>query len=399
MTFNTVLCAFSAALFIISALLFVSQAIYALNFRKKIALTHGFSEAIMPTFSYLLLIISFCLIFIQFISFIAFGFGDEQSTVLRFFAYLSSIILFLYFRHKTPPLLAYWLGKTCLWRKAGYAGKIPYSEIIGIRLSKSVKLPITDAQKLCRVTFFIRQGVSDCKSITCLVSACDLEMLSQQINVFPPSHKPDGAQVVRRSSALFFFMLAFTAYVTAFLLFASFGFFNRYRYQSDGSIITEEVKTVTSVTSVGECDGKIFVYYGKINIISVYDASGTFLYAISCPSSVFKPSAFSVTDGGIINYRSDDTLYRYSAADGSVISSAPLDENAEKLLRVTQSNVKSDYSSVYFTDPDGNETAVITGFSLLPLFNIEVIWCIAAILTAVTFTVKLFGIRKSAQFT
>ena len=153
LTLSAFLYVFSAVIFVISALLFVAQAIYSLDFRKKIALTHGFSEAMAVGPYYPLLIISFSLIFIQFVSFVAMGFGSEFNIISRIFIYVSTFVLFLYFRYRTAPLLTYWLGKTCLWRKAGQSGKIPFSEIVGIQLSKNVVFPIADTQKLCKITF------------------------------------------------------------------------------------------------------------------------------------------------------------------------------------------------------------------------------------------------------
>lgn len=394
MTFNTALCAFSAVLFTISALLFVSQAIYALDFRKKIALSHGFSEAIMTGPYYPLLIIFFSLIFIQFISFIALGVSDEFNAVYRIFAYTLSFILFLYFRYKTPPLLTYWLGKTCLWRKAGATGKIPYSKITGIRLSSSVKLPITDTQRLCKVTFFIDPEFSSCKKISCLITAYDLEALSQQIDVFPPEYKPKGTSARKRISGFMLPLLMLTVYVLTFLTVASTGIFNSCRYFGNGEISQEEIKTVTAVTSVGEYGDSVCVYYGKVGVINVYGKSGEFRYAINCPFAALKPSDFSVTSDGYINYRSADTIYRYSVYDGSPVSESVFDQSSSELLRTRSESVSFDYFSVYFTDSDGTVSTVVTRSRAVPLFNIEVIWVALAALIAVSFTVRSLGIRK-----
>ena len=399
MAFNTVLCVISAVLFTISALLFLSQAVYALDFRKKIALTHGFSEAVMTGPYYPLLIISFSLIFIQFISFIALGFTTEFNVIARMFAYVSTIILFLYFRYKTPPLLTYWLGKTCLWRKAGFAGKIPYSEIVGIKISKNVKFPITDTQKLCKITFYVSPDFGSCKKISCMVTASDLETLSKQIDVFPPEYDLSTFSKAKRLSFYLIPALLFIIYVLAFLVSASAGIFSPYRYRGGNEIITEEVKTVTSVTDVGVCGENLCVYYEKIGVISVYKTGGEFLYAIACPSSSLKASEFSVTDDGFINYRLASVFYRYSVTDGSLVSETTVDDNARTLLQTNSDTVRFDYSSIYLKNESGAENAVITRTPLIAVFNVEIIWCGLAVLIAVSFTMRLLNERKRTRTT
>ena len=394
MILNTFLCVFSAVLFVICALLFVSQAIYALDFRKKIALTHGFSEAVMVGPYYPLLIISFSLIFIQFVSFIAVGFTTESSIIIRMFAYISSIVLFLYFRYKTPPLLTYWLGKTCLWRKAGFAGKIPYSEIVGIQLSKNVVFPITDTQKLCKITLFINPDFGSCKKISCCVTAYDLEALSKQIDVFPPDYNLATVSRAKRFSFFLVPILLFFVYILAFLLSSSSGIFNPYRYICDNRIVSEEVKTVTSVTEVGVSGDRLAVYYEKIGVINVYDTNGSFVYAIACPSSFLKAADFSVTDDGIINYRSAGVLYRYSAVDGTPLSETPIDESTYEILRTTTDKARFDYTGIYYTDESGAERAVITRPFGVAFFNVEIIWCGLALLIAVSFTMRFFSLRR-----
>ena len=394
MTLSAFLYVFSAVIFVISALLFVAQAIYSLDFRKKIALTHGFSEAMAVGPYYPLLIISFSLIFIQFVSFVAMGFGSEFNIISRIFIYVSTFVLFLYFRYRTAPLLTYWLGKTCLWRKAGQSGKIPFSEIVGIQLSKNVVFPIADTQKLCKITFFINPDFGSCKKISCYVTAYDLEMLSRQIDVFPPEY--DLATVSRAKRLSFFLIpiLLFVIYVLAFLLTASTGVFNPYRYVSDNSILTEEVPTVTEVTEIGVYGEKLAVYYKNVGVINVYDKSGAFIYAIACPTSFLKPSDFSVTDDGVINYRAGGTLYRYSLADGTPLSETPIDDSARAILQVAPTGVRATYSGIFLTEEDGTEIAVITRPIGVAFFNVEIIWCGLALLIAVSFTMRFLSLRR-----
>lgn len=397
MAFNTLLCVISAVLFAISAMLFLSQAIYALDFRKKIALTHGFSEAVMSGPYYPLLIVSFSLLFIQFISFVSIGFTTEFNIIMRMFAYISTLVMFLYFRYKTPPLLTYWLGKTCLWRKAGFAGKIPYSEIVGIQISKNVKFPITDTQKLCKVTFFVNPDFGSCKKITCQITAYDLEALSKQIDVFPPDYTSLAGSKARRFSTLLIPVLLFIIYILAFLITASSGIFNPYRYVGDNSITTEEIKTVTSVTDADVHGEHLCVYYEKIGVISVYKTSGEFLYAIACPSSSLKASDFSVTEDGLINYRLANTLYRYSVSDGSLVSESHIDENSAPLLQFKTNTAGFDYSSVYLNGENGEKNTIITRPLAVAVFNVEIIWCGLAILIAVSFTMRFLNERKRTR--
>ena len=394
MTLNAFLCVFSSVLFALCALLFLSQAIYALDFRKKIALTHGFSEAMMVGPYYPLLIVSFSLIFIQFVSFFAAGFTTEFNIVVRIFTYIASIVLFLYFRYKTPPLLAYWLGKSCLWRKAGPSGKIPYSEIIGIQLSKDVIFPITDTQKLCKVTFFVNPDFCQCKEITCFITAYDLEALSKQIDVFPYDYRLSTVSKAKKLSTHLVPVLLFIVFVMSFLIAASSGMFSPHRYTS--GILNEEVKTVTSITEVGVCGESVCVYYEKIGVINVYGTDGVFRFAISCPTDVLKPTAFSVTDDGLINYRLAGTLYRYSSADGTLVSEAPLDEAGKAILQVTNDKTRFNYSSVYFTDESG-ERVITARPHAVAIFNIEIIWSVLAILIAVSFTMRFLNLRKKTR--
>ncbi len=394
LTLNTFLCIFSAILFAVSSLLFISQAIYSLDFRKKIALTHNFSEAVMSGPYYPLSIIFFSIIFIQFISFLAFEFTTEINIIIRMFAYISSIILFIFFRYKTPPLLSYWLSQTCLWRKAGFSGKIPYSEIIGIKIARNVQFPITYTQKLCKVTFFIDPDFSGCKKITCKITARDLEFLSKQIDVFPPEYDLSAVSKVKLFSSFLIPILLFIIYILAFLISAASGIFNPYRYVNTNNVINEEIKTVTSVSDVGRYKNTVCVYYRQIGVINVYDSHGTFQYAINCPSSFLKPSDFSVTDDGCINYRLAEKLYRYSSVDGTLISTSQFSENDRPLLRVKTDTVKFDYSKIYISDENLNFIPIITRPATIAIFNVEVIWSGLAILIAVSFTMRFLTLRK-----
>ena len=394
MTLNAFLCVFATVLFALCGLLFLSQALYALDFRKKIALRCNFSEAVMVGPYYPLLIVSFCLIFIQFVSFFAAGFTTEFNIAIRIFTYLTSIVLFLYFRSKTPPLLAYWLSPYYLWRKEGITGRIPYSDIIGIQLSKDVVFPITDPKRLCRVTFQMNPDYRPCSKITCLITARDLEELSKKIDVFPYNYRLSTVSMAKKLSVRLLPLLMFVVFVMSFLIAASSGMFCPHRYTN--GVVTEEVKTLTSVTEVGVCGDNVCVYYENVGVINVYGTDGAFRYAISCPTDVLKPQDFSVTDDGLINYRLAGMLYRYSLTDGSLVSEAPLDENGKSLLQIKSDLARFDYSSVYFTD-EGGERIIVSRPNAVAIFNIEIIWSILAVLIAVSFTMRFLNLRKKTR--
>ncbi len=170
---------------VISALLFafctaslIYQLIYSSYFRAKIALTHGFSEGIMCGPVYPFLWIVYGLIGVQFFSFIVLKSGTDLVFALRLLAFAISVILFAVLKSLTPPLLAYWLGKTAIWNGRGLSGKIPYTDLICVNVHSTATSSISN-QQICKVTFYLKD-----RTFLLLPKRHTCKMVAQHITVF-----------------------------------------------------------------------------------------------------------------------------------------------------------------------------------------------------------------------
>lgn len=299
---------FSSALFLVCIAFLLFRSVNAAIFRRKIAQNRGFSEGIMTGYVYPLMIFVLGLIFIQMLSLILFPSNDEIFIVIRLLLYTASVCIFFNLYANTPPLLAYWFGKSAFFEKNSQKGRISYTDIYNARLSKKIRLPILNNQQLCKISFNVRgkKHFSYPKKYVCKLTAYEISALSEQVDFSSKS-----TVVSSKAQKIYHFFLPFAIAMISLSLIISVmscGIFNEIRY-SDSEALTAEVKTLSSPKEIAVTDS-LYVYFDNIGAVNVYSLSGQFLYSFSVPHSFTLRTDFSA-DTENAYYRLGNTVYVY----------------------------------------------------------------------------------------
>ena len=392
MILNTTILIITGLIFAGCGAAFIKQIICSLRFRRKIAYTHGFSEGILTGIAYPAVIFIISLIFIQFVSFFIFTADNEFITVLRLTVFFLSVFMFFFFQKRTPPLLAYWFGKSAFWENYGVSGKIKYTEIYGARVSRKVKFPVMNNQQLCKVSFCVRgkTAITRPNKYVCRLTAYELTALATQVQFHPSDYRPEKPSVLAH---LPFILLPYLVFLTVFsftLPIISTGVLNPYRYSLSDSPLSEEIETVTSITDLSYYNNKLYVYYGNIGAINVYSTRGEFIYAISFPYTALKVSDFSVSNG-FINFRSGNTVYTYMAENGVYSGECSYDEAIAVRFNAPDTSLFTPNGDSYHFDTLGvhlrsasSDVTIIERPGLFALFDLHATWFfIVGLMTAV----------------
>jgi hypothetical protein len=167
------------------------QAIYSVYFRKNIALPHGFSEGIMTGITYPLLWITYGLIAVQFLPFIVFRNSGELLLSARLLFFAVSLLAFAAIKTLTPPLLAYWFGKSSFWDNKGEVGKNAFEDIYCVKVHKKKSSRVINNQQLYKITFYVKEKTFLLipKKYVCKMTAKQISVLTSYVN-FKECQKP-----------------------------------------------------------------------------------------------------------------------------------------------------------------------------------------------------------------
>lgn len=400
MTLNTIILIITGLLFACCAAAFIKQLVCSLKFRREIAYTHGFSEGILSGAAYPAVIILISIVFIQFISFFIFKADNEPITVLRLSGFALSVFLFFYLKHKTPPLLAYWFGKSAFWENFGERGKINYQDICCARVSRKVKFPVMNNQQLCKISIYVRgrKSAGRLKKYTCRLTAYELTALATQVRFHPSDYRPENPPLLKRLPYIVVPYLRLATVAALLLPIISTGIFCPFRYTLSETPLSEEIKTVTPITKLSYYEQRLYVYYGNIGAVNVYDTEGNFEYAISFPYTSLKESDFSVSND-LINFRSGNKVYTYSPETGVPAGEYEYTEALAVRFNAPDTSLFLDNGDSYYFNStgvyyrridDNNDIGILTKPRIYTLFDIKALWFFIMALIIADFTLHYF---------
>ncbi len=376
----------TACAFLICTAVLIYQAAYSIYFRTYIAQPHGFYEGIMTGVSYLLFLISYGLLAIQFILFIAFRPTSEIALCVRVILFALTVVAFFIFRALNPSLLAIWFGKSVFWDSRGENGKNLLSDIYGAKVHKKKSSHVINNQQLYKISFYIKDKyfLRLPKKYTCKLTAKQITALTEVVDFKAQEKRALPLKNLIRAILLPTF--AFLIIVSCFFHIASLGVFNSTKYSNGEMPYGHEVNALTPVTDVFASDGKIFVCFADIGAVNIYSSDGNFLYSISTPSSLFKSTDFAFADGELL-YRYGGELMHYSA-NGYFIRTEQYTGEHDELFKNASSGLNAQgivYDAIEVRL--GDKVIASRPCSAL-LFNNEFLWPITMLLIIAAFMTK-----------
>ena len=376
----------------------VFTAVSSVQFRKKIAVPHGFAEGILTGAAFPALLATYGFLFVEFISFIVFKTHNETFLTVRLTVYALTVLAFTVLKTFTPPLLALWFGKTAFWDNRGEHGKNLFSDIYCAKVHKQKNVSVINSQQLYKITFYVKGKTAFLfpKRYSCKMTAKQISALTDHVDFKSRDQKPE---ITRRSLvyAICLPILIFGIVLTTFMMAVSTGVLNEEKYQSSKAPLSDEISTVTEITDVRTDGEKLYVFYENITSVNVYDADGKFIYAISLTPSVFEHSEIGIASNGMLLYHRGNEIIYYDngAVHDTVAYGDQYRGNFEKKpLKIGDSVYTFDEHDVFRTDADGKKVTVIDRPDYLVLFAPEVIWPIALILVVALFILRYFTVTK-----
>ncbi len=341
--FFTIIYSVAGLLLALTLFSFIYQAVRALRFRRNIADTHGFTEGIMTGPWYPLMVMALSLLFIQFLALIIFKPQTELMFCARVLAYLLNFAAFYIFKHRVPPLLAYWFGKTALWDNFGIGGKIPYSDIYCATLSRNIRFPMMNTQQLCKFSFYSknREHRKLPKRFVCKMTAYELTALASQVDFYSHSDGKTAKKEQLNTSCIrriLPFIESLCA-ISAVLLLFSFGIFYAPRYDTESFDRTQKIETITDVSSIKMTSdySLICIYYENIGAADIYTSDG-FAYSILLPSDPLCTHDIALTSNNIY-FRNGNKVHTLLASNGlELLTYSSLNDFSELLKATVSAN-------------------------------------------------------------
>jgi len=389
----------TAAIFAFCTAVVLHQAIYSIYFRNKVALTHGFSEGIMAGPMYPLLWVTYGLIAVQFISFIAINGSGELLLTLRLILFAISILAFCIFKTLTPPLLALWFGKSAFWDSKGEQGKHLFTDIYCAKVHKDKNSQVINNQQLYKISFYVKGKTAFLfpKKYSCKMTAKQIGSLTNSISFKDRAAKPEITKKAMVYAALLPLLIFLITLLTLFQT-VSTGILNSEKYVSSEAPVTAEISTITEISSVVSDNERAFVFYDKVGAVNVYTLTGDYLYSISLPHSVFKHTDICINEDKLL-YRYGDEILSYSL-NGEYISCEEYTDINAALFGVKSTDTK--YGTItfggngVFLGTDGGNVTIVTRAAYLSLFSTSFIWPINMLLIISLFMLRYYVTKDSS---